>query len=145
MYSFDYNSSLFSTIILAETKETKASVRSRSVPSRQLLKGKLEISKPMPANQGQPHQSRSGKERSHGSGKGKYKEYEMSHRTELEHVLQRLVLMSYFPSGFWSRILTRILADDSVVEIVRYETFQCRYLVKIRKNTLAHIHFDCNN
>ena len=27
--------------------------------------------------------------------------------------------MSYFPSGFWSRILTRILADDSVVEIVR--------------------------
>ena len=27
--------------------------------------------------------------------------------------------MSYFPSGFWSRLLTRILADDSVVEIVR--------------------------
>ena len=78
----------------------------------------------MPANQGQAHQSRSGKERSQGSGKGKYKEYEMSHRTELEHVLQRLVLMSYFPSGFWSRILTRILADDSVVEIVRYGTFQ---------------------
>ena len=31
----------------------------------------------------------------------------------------RLVLMSYFPSGFWSRLLTRILADDCVVEIVR--------------------------
>ena len=100
----------------AETKETKASTRSRSVPSRQLLKGKLEISKPMTVDQGQSHQSRSGKER---SSKPKYKEYEMSHRTELEHVLQRLVLMSYFPSGFWSRILTRILADDSVVEIVR--------------------------
>ena len=100
----------------AETKETKASTRSRSVPSRQLLKGKLEISKPMTVDQGQSHQSRSGKER---SNKPKYKEYEMSHRTELEHVLQRLVLMSYFPSGFWSRILTRILADDSVVEIVR--------------------------
>ena len=27
--------------------------------------------------------------------------------------------MSYFPSGFWSRLLTRILADDCVVEIVR--------------------------
>ena len=40
-------------------------------------------------------------------------------RKELEHSIQRLVLMSYFPSGFWSRILTRILADDSVVEIVR--------------------------
>ena len=68
----------------------------------------------MTVDQGQSHQSRSGKER---SSKPKYKEYEMSHRTELEHVLQRLVLMSYFPSGFWSRILTRILADDSVVEI----------------------------
>jgi hypothetical protein len=41
------------------------------------------------------------------------------HRKELEHSIQRLVLMSYFPSGFWSRLLTRILADDSVVEIVR--------------------------
>ena len=60
------------------------------------------------------------KERQGGAGsKGRYKEYEMSHRTELEHVLQRLVLMSYFPSGFWSRLLTRVLADDSVVEIVR--------------------------
>ena len=78
----------------------------------------------MPANQVQPHQSRSGKERSQGTSKGKCKEYEMSHRTELEHVLQRLVLMSYFPSGFWSRILTRILADDSVVEIVRSEILQ---------------------
>jgi len=28
--------------------------------------------------------------------------------------------MSYFPSGFWSRLLTRMLADDSVVEIVRF-------------------------
>ena len=72
--------------------------------------------------QGQ-HQSRSGierKEKQSGSSRNKYKEYEMSHRTELEHVLQRLVLMSYFPSGFWSRLLTRVLADDSVVEIVRY-------------------------
>lgn len=27
--------------------------------------------------------------------------------------------MTYFPSGFWSRLITRILADDSIVEIVR--------------------------
>ena len=105
-----------------ETKETKTSSRSRSVPSRQLVKGKLEISKPMPQH-GQ-HQARSGierKEKQGGAGsRSKYKEYEMTHRTELEHVLQRLVLMSYFPSGFWSRLLTRFLADDSVVEIVRY-------------------------
>ena len=105
-----------------ESKETKISSRSRSVPSRQLVKGKLEISKPMP-QQGQ-HQARSGIERKEkqggsGSSRSKYKEYEMTHRTELEHVLQRLVLMSYFPSGFWSRLLTRVLADDSVVEIVR--------------------------
>ena len=78
----------------------------------------------MPVEQGQSHHSRSGKERSGGSSKAKCKEYEMSHRTELEHVLQRLVLMSYFPSGFWSRILTRILADDSVVEIVRLESLK---------------------
>ena len=74
--------------------------------------------------QGQ-HQARSGIERKEKQGgcgsssRSKYKEYEMTHRTELEHVLQRLVLMSYFPSGFWSRLLTRVLADDSVVEIVR--------------------------
>ena len=70
--------------------------------------------------QGQ-HQARSGIERKDKQGgRSRQKEYEMSHRTELEHVLQRLVLMSYFPSGFWSRLLTRVLADDSVVEIVRY-------------------------
>ena len=27
--------------------------------------------------------------------------------------------MSYFPSGFWSRLITRVLADDQVVEAVR--------------------------
>ncbi len=58
----------------------------------------------------------------HGGGKQESsapKDYEMTHRKEPEHAIQRLVLMSYFPSGFWSRLLTRILADDSVVEIVR--------------------------
>ncbi|XP_058798844.1 leucine-rich repeat serine/threonine-protein kinase 1 [Phymastichus coffea] len=32
--------------------------------------------------------------------------------------ITRLLLMSYFPSGFWSRLITRILADDTIVEIV---------------------------
>lgn len=27
--------------------------------------------------------------------------------------------MSYFPSGFWSRLITRILADDSIIDIIR--------------------------
>lgn len=27
--------------------------------------------------------------------------------------------MSYFPSGFWSRLISRILADDTIVDIVR--------------------------
>lgn len=33
--------------------------------------------------------------------------------------ITRLLLMSYFPSGFWSRLVSRILADDTIVDIVR--------------------------
>uniref|UniRef100_A0A182VV89 non-specific serine/threonine protein kinase n=1 Tax=Anopheles minimus TaxID=112268 RepID=A0A182VV89_9DIPT len=33
--------------------------------------------------------------------------------------IARLLLMSYFPSGFWSRLITRVLADDQVVDAVR--------------------------
>lgn len=36
-----------------------------------------------------------------------------------EKSISRLLLMSYFPSGFWSRLITRILADDQVVEAIR--------------------------
>uniref|UniRef100_A0A182QR29 non-specific serine/threonine protein kinase n=1 Tax=Anopheles farauti TaxID=69004 RepID=A0A182QR29_9DIPT len=36
-----------------------------------------------------------------------------------ERSISRLLLMSYFPSGFWSRLITRVLADDQVVEAVR--------------------------
>lgn len=36
-----------------------------------------------------------------------------------EKSVTRLLLMSYFPSGFWSRLMSRILADDSIVDIVR--------------------------
>ncbi|ETN67521.1 Leucine-rich repeat kinase [Anopheles darlingi] len=33
--------------------------------------------------------------------------------------IYRLLLMSYFPSGFWSRLITRVLADGQVVEAIR--------------------------
>ncbi|KAJ9598231.1 hypothetical protein L9F63_011052, partial [Diploptera punctata] len=44
---------------------------------------------------------------------------EITHRSEPECSIRRLLLMSYFPSGFWSRLITRILADDTIVDIVR--------------------------
>lgn len=33
--------------------------------------------------------------------------------------MTRLLLMSYFPSGFWSRLISRILADDVIIDIIR--------------------------
>lgn len=33
--------------------------------------------------------------------------------------ISRLLLMSYFPSGFWSRLLTRILADLQIVNVLK--------------------------
>ncbi|XP_054259390.1 leucine-rich repeat serine/threonine-protein kinase 1-like [Macrosteles quadrilineatus] len=46
-------------------------------------------------------------------------ELELTHRSDPEVCVTRLLLMSYFPSGFWSRLITRILADDSIVDIIR--------------------------
>lgn len=43
----------------------------------------------------------------------------LSSRGPPERSVRRLLLMSYFPSGFWSRLMTRMLADDAVVDIVR--------------------------
>lgn len=37
----------------------------------------------------------------------------------MEKSITRLLLMSYFPSGFWSRLISRILADDTIVDIIR--------------------------
>ena len=31
----------------------------------------------------------------------------------------RLYLMSYFPSGFWSRLMTRLLADEAFGDILK--------------------------
>nr|CAD7576044.1 unnamed protein product [Timema californicum] len=44
---------------------------------------------------------------------------EITHRSDPECSIRRLLLMSYFPSGFWSRLITRVLADDTIVDIVR--------------------------
>ncbi|XP_011493971.1 PREDICTED: leucine-rich repeat serine/threonine-protein kinase 1 [Ceratosolen solmsi marchali] len=42
----------------------------------------------------------------------------LTSRAQPDCSISRLLLMSYFPSGFWSRLITRILADDTIVEIV---------------------------
>lgn len=40
-------------------------------------------------------------------------------RSDPEVSVRRLLLMSYFPSGFWSRLITRILGDDTIVNVIR--------------------------
>ncbi|XP_068156290.1 LOW QUALITY PROTEIN: leucine-rich repeat serine/threonine-protein kinase 1 [Drosophila tropicalis] len=44
--------------------------------------------------------------------------------------LRRILLMTYFPSGFWSRLITRILADEQIIEAIRsvYVTAQDKYV-----------------
>lgn len=36
-----------------------------------------------------------------------------------DHSILRILLLSYVPCGFWSRLITRILADESITELVR--------------------------
>ncbi|CAG0916811.1 unnamed protein product [Notodromas monacha] len=43
----------------------------------------------------------------------------LSHQSDNERIMRRLVLVSYFPSGFWSRLTARMLGDDSVMQIIR--------------------------
>ncbi|XP_019766471.2 leucine-rich repeat serine/threonine-protein kinase 1 isoform X4 [Dendroctonus ponderosae] len=45
-------------------------------------------------------------------------QYEVTSR-HTDQSITRLLLMSYFPSGFWSRLISRILADDSIIDIIR--------------------------
>lgn len=33
--------------------------------------------------------------------------------------LKRILLMTYFPSGFWSRLITRLLADEHITEAIK--------------------------
>lgn len=92
---------------VSQVKATHQSSRSRSVPGRNLLRTTRDISKPIKIVD--DVEVSAGKKRA---------SYELTHRREMEYVLVRLVLMSYFPSGFWSRLLTRILADDAVVDVI---------------------------
>lgn len=45
--------------------------------------------------------------------------FEIRYQQDLETAIFRLVLLSYIPVGFWSRIITRLLADDAIVDILR--------------------------
>ena len=67
---------------------------------------------------------------------------------KIKYYLFRLILLAYLPSGFWSRLLTRILADDSVVEILRsyFIIPQASYIVSKRINYLKnHSICACHN
>lgn len=46
-------------------------------------------------------------------------EFEIKVQNHPEKSIHRFLFMSYFPSGFWSRLITRMLADDAIIEIVR--------------------------
>jgi hypothetical protein len=73
--------------------QEKTSARSRSVPGRMLISAK-DISKPTRVS----HEFTSQRSNvANPTGP----EYEMTRRSEPEHAIQRLILMSYFPSGFW--------------------------------------------
>lgn len=37
----------------------------------------------------------------------------------MEMGLRRILLMTYFPSGFWSRLITRLLADEQLTEAIK--------------------------
>ncbi|XP_014247457.1 leucine-rich repeat serine/threonine-protein kinase 1 [Cimex lectularius] len=47
------------------------------------------------------------------------RENELTSRNDPDVAIRRLLLLSYVPSGFWSRIITRLLADDIIIQIVR--------------------------
>jgi hypothetical protein len=122
-WGFRSRRQLQQTEAAAVTAATNES-RSRSVPARAFLKDRLR-----PSRKGSGEEERKGRKEvisrpilptgGETAAPSGAPGYEMSKRSESEHVIHRLLLMSYFPSGFWSRLLTRVLADDAVVEIVR--------------------------
>ena len=66
---------------------------------------------------------------------------QVTHRSAPHAAIRRLLLMSYFPSGFWSRLITRILADDSVVDIVRnYFVMPREVTTSLHHHYLAFLH-----
>ena len=49
----------------------------------------------------------------------KEKKSEVSFQADMETAIYRLVLLSYVPTGFWPRLITRLLAEDGIVDILR--------------------------
>lgn len=62
--------------------------------------------------------------------------YSMSHERQ-EKSITRLLLMSYFPSGFWSRLITRILADDQIVNAIAKIYPWPRNVIREQRRTTA--------
>lgn len=54
-----------------------------------------------------------------GEGATPENEFEIVTIPKRQRAISRLLLMSYFPSGFWSRLITRILGDDQVIDVLR--------------------------
>ncbi|KAG4071917.1 hypothetical protein HA402_006078 [Bradysia odoriphaga] len=73
--------------------------------------------------------------------------------------ITRLLLMSYFPSGFWSRLITRILADDQIVNAIgkiyttprnsdqifkisdmKWQLWQCGIALYLQDNLIFRLH-----
>lgn len=46
-------------------------------------------------------------------------EFYVNYKVKEELSIRRLYLMSYFPSGFWSRLITRMLGEENVPSIVQ--------------------------
>lgn len=44
---------------------------------------------------------------------------EVSFQSDMETAIYRLLLLSYVPTGFWSRLITRLLAEDNIVDTLR--------------------------
>ncbi|EFX78451.1 hypothetical protein DAPPUDRAFT_320450 [Daphnia pulex] len=44
---------------------------------------------------------------------------EISFQSDIETAIHRLLLLSYVPTGFWSRLITRLLAEDNIVDTLR--------------------------
>ncbi|XP_037942769.1 leucine-rich repeat serine/threonine-protein kinase 1 isoform X2 [Teleopsis dalmanni] len=49
----------------------------------------------------------------------------MNDSNNLEMGLRRILLMTYFPSGFWSRLLTRVLADEQIIDAIKNAYVMC--------------------
>lgn len=44
---------------------------------------------------------------------------DVSFQSDMETAIYRLLLLSYVPTGFWSRLITRLLAEDNIVDTLR--------------------------